>query len=317
MRAWIVGKGGVLTLEEVERERLGSHDVRVKVTAVGVNRADLMQRNGKYPAPRGTRTDILGLEFAGEIIELGTKVWKWSVGDRVMAIITGASYAQEVVIDARLLMSIPNGMDDVQAASIPESFLTAFDALFMQLKCRRGERVLMHAIGSGLGDAVYQLCRIWGIELVGTTRSAWKLEAYPELVQGIIVRKGDFLAQLEGKVDAVVDVVGGAYLEQNIRALHAHGRMLVLGLLGGVSASCSLGLILVKNIEIKGRTLRNRSFEEKLLLVKECTKTLIPLFAKKALCGCVDKVFSFEDVEEAHQYLKDNKNRGKVILKWM
>ena len=179
MQAWIVGKEGNLTLEEVQREELGPYAVRVKICAVGVNRADLMQRAGKYPAPKGVRSDILGLECAGVILELGSKVYEWSSGDRVMAIVAGAAYAQEIVIDSRLLLSIPDGMDYLEAAAIPESFLTAFDALFMQLKCRRGESLLMHAIGSGLGDAVYQLCQVWGIDIIGTARSPWKLEAYP------------------------------------------------------------------------------------------------------------------------------------------
>ena len=314
MKAIVMDAHGGLSIQETTREDLGVEDVCVRVCAVGVNRADLMQRAGRYPAPKGTRTDILGLEFAGEVHQVGSKVSQWNIGDRVMGIVPGASYAQEIVIHERLLMPIPNGMSFIEAACIPEVFLTAFDALFCQLELKRGDRVLVHAIGSGVGDALYQLACAWGIHIVGTTRSAWKLEFYTDLAQGIVVENKSFLPLLASNVDAVIDFVGGGYLEENLRALKPRGKMLLLGLLGGVRDTCSLGLILVKRLQVMGATLRSRRFEEKIFLISHFQKRALPLFTQEILVPTMDKVFAWTEVEKAHRYLSENKNRGKIVL---
>ena len=314
MKAIIMDAHGNLSLQKTKREELGAHDVCVRVHAVGVNRADLMQRAGRYRAPKGTRADILGLEFAGEIHQVGHKVSQWVSGERVMGLVPGASYAQEIVIHERLLLPIPNGMHFSDAACIPEVFLTAFDALFCQLALERGDRVLVHAIGSGVGDALYQLARVWGIHIIGTTRSAWKIAPYTGLAQGIVVENQSFLPKLTSRVDAVIDFVGGGYLEENLRALQPGGKMLLLGLLGGVQDTCPLGLILVKRLQVMGATLRARRFEEKLALLSQFQKRALPLFTQGILVPTKDKVFAWTEVEAAHHYLSTNQNRGKIIL---
>ena len=314
MKAIVMDARGGLSIQETQREEIGAYEVCIRVHAVGVNRADLMQRLGKYPAPKGTRSDILGLEFAGEVSQLGAKVENWSIGDRVMGIVPGASYAQEVVIHERLVLSIPEQLSFVEAACLPEVFLTAFDALFCQLESKRGDIVLVHAIGSGVGDALYQLARVWGIDMIGTSRSAWKLEAYEELYQGIVVENKSFQPQLKSNVDAVIDFVGGGYLEENLRSLKRGGKMLLLGLLGGVRDSCSLGLILVKRLQLMGSTLRSRPFEEKVLLLRQFQKQVLPLFVQGKLLPTLDRVFPWEQVEEAHRCLSENRTRGKIVL---
>ena len=316
MKAIITTEDGQLDIRETERPAISKRDVLVRVYACGVNRADIMQKKGMYRAPKGVRNDILGLEFAGIIEEKGELVSsKWVEGSRVMGIVAGAAYAQYVVVDHRLLMAIPEQLSMEEAVCIPEVFLTAYDAMMMQMNLSRGDRLLLHAIGSGVGDAAYQLALLWGISVVGTTRTEWKLEPYMHLEKGIVVRDGDFISQLDGQVDAVLDFVGGAYLEQNMRSLRTGGQLLVLGLLGGVQSNISLGLLLVKRLKIFGSTLRSRNIEEKIALIDSFTKRVLPSFSDGVLNPTLDRMFSWREVEEAHRYIEENLNRGTVVLR--
>ena len=315
MKAIVVQEGGRLSIVETNGPIVAREQIKIRVHACGVNRADIMQRKGFYPAPKGTRNDILGLEFAGVVEACGEKTSMWKVGDRVMGIVSGEAYAEYVVLHERLLLPIPKGLSMEEAACIPEAFCTAYDGLFQQLQLQTGDRVLIHAIGSGVGDAAYQLAKHRGIHIVGTTRSAWKRERYPDLETGIVVHDGDFISQLAGKVDGIIDFVGRGYLKQNIKALRPQGTLLILGLLGGVQDECPLGLLLVKRLKIMGSTLRSRPFEEKLLLMTEFQKRALPLFEQSILRVTLDSIFSWEEVEKAHTYMQENANVGKVVLK--
>ena len=316
MKAILVQKDGTLLFDEIDVPKPGKEEVLVRVQACGVNRADLMQKKGLYPAPKGTRSDILGLEFAGEIVERGTEVSsRWSIGDAVMGIVSGCAYAQYLVIHHRLLLPVPKQMSMEEAVCIPEVFLTAYDAMMMQMNLSRGDRLLVHAIGSGVGDAAYQLATTWGIAIIGTTRTSWKLEPYMKLEQGIVVSDGDFASQMHKKVDAVLDFVGGAYLEQNLKALSPKGQLLILGLLGGVQAQIPLGLLLVKRLNVLGSTLRARSIEEKIVLIESFAKRVLPDFENGLLSPTLDRMFSWEEVDEAHRYMEENLNRGKIVLR--
>ena len=316
MKAIVVQNDGTLLFDEIDVPNMGKNEVLVRVEACGVNRADLMQKNGSYPAPKGIRDDLLGLEFAGSIVGCGSEVSsKWSIGDSVMGIVPGCAYAQFVVIHHRLLLPVPKQMSMEEAACIPEVFLTAYDAMVLQLKLSRGDRLLVHAIGSGVGDAAYQLATTWGISIVGTTRTYWKLEPYMKLEQGIVVSDAGFFSQINHKVDAVLDFVGGGYLEQNIKVLRTGGQILILGLLGGVQAQIPLGLLLVKRLKVFGSTLRSRTLEDKIVLIDSFSKRVLPDFEKGLLHPTLDRMFSWEDVEEAHRYMEENLNRGKVVLR--
>ena len=316
LKAILVQKDGTLVFDEVDVPQIGKEDVLVRVEACGLNRADLMQKKGLYPAPNGIRNDILGLEFAGRIVDCGVLVSsKWNIGDAVMGIVSGCAYAQFLVIDHRLLMSVPKQMSMEEAVCIPEVFLTAYDAIIMQMNLSRGDRLLVHAIGSGVGDAAYQLATTWGISIIGTTRTSWKLEPYMKLYQGIVISDGEFISKLHTKVDAVLDFVGGAYLKQNIQALSPKGQLLILGLLGGAQAQIPLGLLLVKRVKVFGSTLRSRPIEEKILLIESFVKRVLPDFENGLLSPTLDRMFSWEDVDEAHRYMEENLNRGKVVLR--
>lgn len=316
VKAILVQNDGTLFFDTIDVPRLGKEDVLVRVEACGVNRADLMQKKGLYPAPKGIRSDILGLEFAGRIVDCGAEVSsKWNIGDAVMGIVPGCAYSQFVVIHHRLLLPVPKQMSMEEAACIPEVFLTAYDALFMKLHLSRGDKLLVHAIGSGVGDAAYQLATTWGIPIWGTTRTSWKLEPYMKLEKGIVVKDGDFASQVRHDFDAVLDFVGGAYLNQNLQVLRIGGQVLILGLLGGAKTQISLGMVLVKRIKLFGSTLRSRSFEEKIVLIDSFTKRVLPDFEKGYLHPTLDRMFSWEDVDEAHRYMEENLNRGKVVLR--
>jgi NADPH2:quinone reductase len=315
MKAIIVGDGGVLSIEETATPKPQRNEILIRVEACGVNRADLMQRMGRYPAPPGTRNDILGLEFAGRVVGMGEDCTKWKHGDAVMGIISGAAYAQYVVLHERLLLPIPKLMSMEEGVCIPEAFLTAYDALMLQLQLKRGDRVLVHAIGSGVGDAAYQLAHCRGISVVGTTRSAWKLEPYMDLEEGIVVEDGVFASKMSHKVDAVLDFVGKGYLAQNLKVLRPGGSLLLLGLLGGIVDEIPLGLLLVKRLRVWGSTLRSRRFEEKVSLNEMFTKHALPDFERGVIQPTLDRIFSWRDVEEAHRYMQENINRGKIVLR--
>lgn len=316
LKAILVQNDGALVVDEIDVPDIGKDEILVRVEACGVNRADLMQKKGLYPAPQGTRNDILGLEFAGRIAACGSAVGsRWSIGDAVMGILPGCAYAQFVVIHHRLLLPVPKQMSMEEAACIPEVFLTAYDAMIKQLQLSRGDRLLVHAIGSGVGDAIYQLATTWGVSIWGTTRTFWKLEPYMKLEQGICVSDGDFASKMSGKVDAIVDFVGGSYLQQNIRVLRTGGQLLILGLLGGAQAQIPLGQILVKRLKVFGSTLRARSLEDKIALMESFSKRVLPDFERGLLHPTLDRMFSWEDVDEAHRYMEENVNRGKVVLR--
>ena len=315
MKAIITKEYGTLHIAEIEMPKLGKGEVLVRVEACGVNRADLMQKKGLYPAPKGYRNDILGMEFAGRVVERGAGASLWEINTAVMGIVAGEAYAQFVVIHERLLLPIPDSMSMEEAVCIPEAFLTAYDALFLQIEMERGDRLLLHAIGSGVGDAAYQLALSRGISVVATTRTAWKLEPYMKLEQGIVVEAGDFASRITGQVDAVLDFVGGAYFEQNMRVLRPQGTLLLLGLMGGREAQIPLGLLLVKRLRLLGSTLRSRRFEEKVVLVDSFRKSALPDFAAGILHPTLDRIFLWSDVEEAHRYMEENCNRGKIVLR--
>jgi NADPH2:quinone reductase len=247
MRAIVITKPGgpdVLELQDRPLPEPGLGQVRVRVRASALNRADLMQRRGHYPAPPGAPADIPGMEYAGEVDALGPSTSLWRVGDRVMGIVAGGAHAEYLCAHEREVLPVPVNMSFEDAAAIPEVFLTAYDALFRQLGVRLGERVLVHAIGSGVGTATLQLAHVAGATVFGTSRTAEKLEKARALglEHAIDTSQGDWAAQIETRagansIHAIVDLVGGGYLSGNLRVLAPRGRLVSVGLTAGAGPS--------------------------------------------------------------------------------
>jgi putative PIG3 family NAD(P)H quinone oxidoreductase len=306
-------------MSEVPLPLPAAGEVRVRVRAFGINRADLLQRRGLYPAPADAPQDIPGLEYAGVVDTHGTGVAGVSKGDRVMGIVGGGSYAVYLCTPASHLLPVPDAMSFEEAGAVPEAFLTAFDAL-EQLQVVSGEWALVHAVGSGVGTAALQLIRARGARCVGTSRSASKLTRAAELGldAGIDVSSEDLVAairRITGRgVNAVVDLVAGSTFGDTLKSLAPSGRAIIVGLTGGSKAEVDLGLVLRNRLRIVGTILRSRAMSEKTELCRSFKASVLPLFRERRLAAVVDRVFPFANVREAHEYVESNANFGKVVV---
>jgi NADPH2:quinone reductase len=322
----IVSFGGIegLEIREVADAPPATLDrVRVRVRAAGLNRADILQRLGRYPAPTGYPQDIPGIEFAGEVAEVGDEVRRWKVGDRVFGIIGGGGQAQYVTAHESALAPIPPNLDWAEAAAVPEVFMTAHDALFTQCGVQMGERVLIHAAGSGVGTAAIQLVRAAGAFAYGTSRTADKLEKAKEFgLTESFVATGDtmeFVAAvkrwtMDAGVDVVLDLVGAAYLKANLAALATKGRLIFVGTTSGSRAEMDYSIAMSKRLRIMGTALRTRSLEEKATATRLFAEHVVPLLASGLVRSVIDKVFQMEEVRAAHQRIESNESFGKVVL---
>ncbi|MFL5588625.1 MAG: NAD(P)H-quinone oxidoreductase [Ktedonobacteraceae bacterium] len=323
MRAVVITRPGgpeVLEVQEVETPEPAADYVRVRVRASGVNRADLLQRAGAYPAPPGSPSNIPGLEFAGEVDAVGSLVRMWKPGQRVMGLAGGGGQAQYVLVHEGLLVEIPENLDFVQAAGVPEVFMTAHDGLFTQAGLQIGERVLIHAAGSGVGTAAIQLAHATGATTFGTSRTPGKLERAREL--GLDFGLSDQIFADEVKrltndrgVHVVLDFIGAPYLEQNLEALTSWGRIVFLSMMGGVQANVNLGMLMSKRISMRGCTLRTRTLQEKLAVTRLFAKSVLPLLASGKVKPIIEQVYAMEEVGEAHVAMGENKNFGKLIVR--
>jgi len=322
----IVSFGGVDGLEVrkvADAPRASADRVRVRVHAAGLNRADILQRLGRYPAPAGYPQEIPGLEFAGEVAEMGEEVRRWKVGDRVFGITGGGAQAEFVTVPESTLAEIPSNLDWAEAASIPEVFMTAHDALFTQCGLQMGERVLIHAAGSGVGTAASQLARAAGAVAYGTSRTAEKLERAREfgLSESVVV-SGDATAFVdavkrwtsEKGVDVILDLVGAAYLKANLESLATKGRLIFVGTTSGSKAEIDYSIAMSKRLRIMGTSLRTRSIEEKATATRLFAQHVVPLLAGGKVRPVIDRVFKMEEVRQAHQRLESNESFGKVVL---
>ena len=326
MRAAVVTEPGgpeVFEIRELEDPRPGPEEALVAVRATALNRADLMQRRGGYPAPPGTLDDVPGLEMAGEVAAVGERVTQWRAGDRVMALLGGGGYGSRVAAHERMLMAIPPDLEFEQAASIPEVFLTAFDAMVLQCELQPGESVLIHAVGSGVGTAAVQMASVAGCRSFGTASSEEKLRRAAELGLDVGINYGeqDFeevvAEQTDGRgVDVILDVVGAPYWDRNLASLAVKGRMVIVGTMGGARVEqMNIGALMGKRLRVHGTVLRSRPLEEKAQLTQQFVQRLLPLFASGRLAPVVDRVFPLEEVAEAHRYMESNANFGKIVLR--
>jgi putative PIG3 family NAD(P)H quinone oxidoreductase len=326
MRAVVVVRPGgpeVLQLAERPLPEPGPGEIRVRVHASALNRADLLQRRGLYPAPPGAPQDVPGLEYAGEVDAVGEGAGLWAVGNRVMGIVGGGGYAEYVVVHEREAMRIPQGLSYEEGAAIPEAFLTAYDALFTRLELLMGERVLIHAVGSGVGTAALQLARAAGAVTIGTSRSADKLRRAGELGLDVAIdtSREELAAALENAtygsgVHAVVDLVGGKMFEESLRGLAQGGRVVVVGTVAGSKVELDLGLLLQRRIRVVGTVLRTRPLEEKIALAREFSSTVLPLLSSGKIRPVIDRVYPFSEIAEAHRQMEQNDTFGKIVLKW-
>lgn len=297
--------------------------VLVRVRAAGLNRADLLQAKGLYPPPPGFSPNIPGLEFAGEVAAVGSGVTGWQPGDRVFGITAGEAQAEYVSIDERHLAPIPDRLSFNEAAAVPEAFITAFDAVVTQAGLARGETLLIHAVGSGVGLAALQIGRAAGARVIGTSRTPAKLEACREfgLDSGLVTAEPVFAAAvLEASggrgADVILDLVGGAYFPENLRSLAPKGRVMLVGLTAGRKAEADLGLILQKRATVRGTVLRGRSFDEKCEATRRFRDDVVPLLADGTLRPVIDRVFAASDVLAAYDHLASNESFGKVVLEF-
>ena len=325
MRAVVITEPGgpdVLEVQERPDPRYGPDEVLVAIHASALNRLDLLQRRGNYPVPPGIRADIPGVEMSGVIEAVGDRVQGWKPGDRVMALLAGMGHASKVAVHERMLMPVPEKLDLTQAAGIPEVFLTAYDAVFLQCELQPGESVLIHAVGSGVGTAALQMAHAQSSRTFGTAGSDDKLARAQALGLdvGINYRESDFAQIVEQEtggrgVNVLLDVIGAPYWEQNMRSLAMQGRMIIVGSMGGSSVEkMNIGSIQRKRLTVRGTMLRSRPLEEKATLVQSFVQRMVPLFATGAIAPVIDRVFPLEDIGEAHAYMESNANFGKIVL---
>jgi putative PIG3 family NAD(P)H quinone oxidoreductase len=322
----ITAAGGpeVLEIDEVETPPLPAADrVRVRVRAAGVNRADVLQRSGYYPAPPGFPQNIPGLEFAGEVEAVGDEVHNWKQGQRVFGIIAGGAQAEYVVVPESHLTEIPANLDWPEAAAVPEVFITAHDALFTRANLRSGETMLVHAAGSGVGTAAIQLVRAAGATAFGTSRTADKLERAKAYGLNNAVAVGSnpmamvapIMEWTGGRgVNVIIDLVGGAYLEANLNALARQGRLVLVGTTAGTKATMDLALAMGKRLTVVGTMLRARSIEEKATATRLFSEQVVPLLAAGTVRPVIDRVYKLEEIREAHARMEANESFGKIVL---
>ncbi len=302
----------------------GGDQVLVRVRAAGVNRADILQRRGQYPAPPGAPRDIPGLEFAGEVERAGPAVQRWRPGARVMGITGGGAQAEYVMATEGALAEVPDTMDWIEAAALPEVFITAHDALFTQAGLQLGETVLIHAAASGVGTAAVQLAHAAGCLVFGTSRTAEKLELTRTLgLDEAIVAPGpnpeSFAAQILEMtgghgVHVILDLVGAPYFAANLKALAPLGRLICVGMTAGSETRLDMNVLLRKRLRVMGTMLRGRSPAEKSAAVRRFEEHVLPLMRCGMLKAVIDSTFKAEQVVEAHKRIEGNETFGKVIL---
>ena len=326
MRAAVITRPGgpeVLEVRDVDRPTPGTGEVLVRVNASALNRADLLQRQGRYPAPAGAPADIPGLELAGEVAELGQGATLWKRGDRVFGIVGGGGNAEYAVAHERALARVPERLSWTDAGAIPEAFITAHDALVTQAQLRPSDIVLIHAVGSGVGLAAIQLARAAGAIPYGDARTSDKIERARAigLEDGVVVAGDlDVIAKQVARwthgagVNVVLDLAGGPYAVVSVHAAAPRGRILLIGTIAGAEAALPLHLIMGKRLTIRGTVLRARPLEEKIVATREFAAQVVPLLARGVVRPIVDRVFSLDQIADAHRHLEGNATFGKVVI---
>ncbi|GGY25368.1 NAD(P)H-quinone oxidoreductase [Paludibacterium paludis] len=311
------GGSETLRLARIDKPILQDGQLLVRVMAAGVNRADIVQREGRYPAPPGASA-ILGLEVAG-VVEEVRGMSRFQPGDAVFGLVPGGGYAEYAVLDDELAIPKPDSLSWTEAASLPEAWMTAWFNIVEVGAFREGERVLIHAGASGVGAAAIQLVRLLGGESLVSVGSSVKLDFCRSLgaSQGWLRQDQPVFAELVrqwGGADLVLDPVGGARLSENLRAMNMDGRLVLIGLMGGAESAIPLGLVLMKRLTVRGSTLRNQPLNVRGRLALALEEHVLPAIAAGSVEVTVDSVFPIEAVADAHDWMECNNNLGKVVL---
>lgn len=323
MKAVVLREHGgpeVLQIEDVPSPTFGAEDILVSVAATALNRADLLQRMGFYPNPFPQGPEIPGLEFAGTVKAVGERVTAWKVGDKVMGIVSGGAYAEELVLHERQAMAVPAGMSLHDAAAIPEVFITAWDALVVQGGLTSGRWAMVHAGASGVGTAAIQICKAIGARII-VTCSAGKVQSCKDLGADVVVdyTTQDFVEEVQratngSGVDVILDVIGGDYVERNVASLAVKGHIIQVGVMAGKPLPFNVGLLLGKRASITGTVLRARPLDEKIAITQRFIAEMLPLFGTGALKPVIDSSYPIADIAKGHEFMASNGNVGKIVI---
>lgn len=323
MKAVVLREHGgpeVLQIEDVPSPTFGAEDILVSVAATALNRADLLQRMGFYPNPFPQGPEIPGLEFAGTVKAAGERVTAWKVGDKVMGIVSGGAYAEELVLHERQAMAVPADMSLHDAAAIPEVFITAWDALVVQGGLTSGRWAMVHAGASGVGTAGIQIAKAIGARII-VTCSSGKVQSCKDLGADVVVdyTTQDFVEEVQKAtngqgVDVILDVIGGDYVERNVASLAIKGHIIQVGVMAGKPLPFNVGLLLGKRASITGTVLRARPLDEKIAITQRFIAEMLPLFDTGVLQPVIDSSYSMIDIAKGHEYMATNGNVGKIVI---
>lgn len=311
------GAADVLQLEERPVPEVSPNEVLIKVKAAGVNRPDVSQRKGNYPAPEGASADIPGLEVAGIIVQLGEKVQGWEKGDAVCALVAGGGYAEFVNADYRHCLAVPANLNFAEAASLPETVLTVWHNVFQRGQLKRGENFLVHGGSSGIGITAIQIAAAFGARVFATAGSLEKCTVCESLGADICIdyKKEDFEVVLKDEgVDVILDMIGGEYIPQNLRLLKPEGRLVFINAVNGYVTTIDVGELMQRRLTITGSTLRSRDPEFKAELVTEVRKNVWPLIAEGTFQPVIYKMLPLDKAAEAHKIMESSTHIGKIVL---
>ena len=320
MKAVIINEDHSLSWSDVDQPKFNDHEVLIRVSATAINRADLMQRKGFYPPPPGA-SEIMGLECAGEVVEVGAGCTRFKAGDKVCALLAGGGYSQYAAVHEGSVLPIPDGLSDEQGAALPEVFATAWLNLFMEAGLKAGDKTIIHAGASGVGTTAIQLCKSFGAISFITVGSQDKLRACIELgaIAGSNRHDGSFLEAAktfvgESGVDVILDPVGASYLPDNLSLLGLGGRLVLIGLMGGVKAELDLAQMMMKRARIIGSTLRTRPVTEKAVVMAQLEEKVWPKIVNQEIKPIIEAVLPITEVSGAHDLVASDTTTGKVIL---
>lgn len=323
MKAVVITTPGgpeVLQLQDVEDPQIKDDEVLIKVEATALNRADTLQRKGSYPPPPGA-SPYPGLECSGTILQVGNNVTRWKVGDQVCALLGGGGYAEKVAVPALHVLPVPPGVSLKDAASFPEVACTVWSTVFMMSRLSAGETFLVHGGSSGIGTFAIQIAKYYGAKVFVTAGTEEKLAFCKDIGADVCInyKTEDFIARVKeetaGKgVDVILDNMGGSYLQRNIDSLNLDGRLFVIGLQGGANSQINLASLLSKRLTVQGAGLRNRTLENKAVIIKEVEKNVWPAIIEAKVKPIVHKYFPLSRAVEAHQLMESSKHIGKILL---